>query len=304
MAATRKVGAKSLKNPGSGESRVINAFEDNFDLLTFVKYHHRNSEVGASLLKKHSSESYQVVFGFHCRGVAPFLSEEELLNVLGGIRAFDDFPEKESLTIHFALLSEDQDRQNYFNQQIQQVPRDLGLLLGATAKRIHDLTDRGVRQVSRLKLYVTVTFNQGVQKGQGDIFDNWLIKAERIWFKAIGAEQEVQAQSREKILIDAYQGFNRWFNLLANQVGLSVSPMSLEEVIFENWRRLNPNCEFSWPPISSFAHVVCNMDAHTFTEHVTQVHPLSRLIEDQIPNVDGRDRIEIIAVFICMDKTS
>ncbi|NQZ65060.1 MAG: ATP-binding protein, partial [Crocosphaera sp.] len=135
-----KVGVKKVITP-DGKQVKLKPFEDNFHLLTFLQYFDKGKEVGGTLLKKSKKENYRLVFGFRCLGLNPILSEEELWGILEGFKAFNDLPLGETLTFHFGSFIDDQKRQLALRQQMDAVESDeLRLLLGGTAKRIHELT--------------------------------------------------------------------------------------------------------------------------------------------------------------------
>ncbi|PSF29439.1 hypothetical protein C7H19_24275, partial [Aphanothece hegewaldii CCALA 016] len=87
-----KIGSKIITDPLRGKKQKLTPFEDNFHLLTFLQYLDGGREVGATLLQPHKKESFRVVFGFRCRGIAPILSEEEVFNVFAGIKSLNDLP--------------------------------------------------------------------------------------------------------------------------------------------------------------------------------------------------------------------
>ena len=274
-----KVGLKKLVAP-DGQTAKLKPFEDNFHLLTFLQYLDGGIEAGATLLKKHKKDHYRLVFGFHCLGISPILAEEELFGILQGLKAFNDLPLGETLTFHFGSFIDDQRRLEGLKRQMESVESDeLRLLLGGTAKRIHELTQAGVRKNTFLNLYVTYTVSEGVEGGKGDWADRCLAALEKGWYQLTGAYEEVKSRAIEHIILEGYlRGFNRWRRLLSNQIGLNITPMTSDEMIEANWRRFN-----RFPRHRPMPYVVCDVKTQGFCEHPTSVHPKSLLISEEVP---------------------
>ncbi|MEM8779704.1 MAG: ATP-binding protein [Cyanobacteria bacterium P01_G01_bin.49] len=274
-----KVGVKKVVAP-DGKKVKLKPFEDNFHLETFLQYFDGGQDIGATFLKKNKKENYRLVFGFHCLGISPILSEDELFNILGGFKAFNDLPLGETLTFHFGSFIDDRERQAYFKQQMEEVDSDeLRLLLGGTAKRIHELTKAGVRKNNFLNLYVTYTVSEGVEAGKGDWADRCLAVLEKGWYQATGAYEEVKSRAIEQIILEGYlRGFNRWRRLLSNQIGVQIEPMTTDEMIEADWRRFN-----RLPRQKAMPRIVCDVKSQHFTEQCTTIHPKSLLLEQESP---------------------
>lgn len=296
-----KVGVKKVTAP-DGNKVTLKPFEDNFHLETFLQYLDGGQEVGATLLKKNKKENYRLVFGFHCLGISPILSEDELFNILGGFKAFNDLPLGETLTFHFGSFISDQERLAYLKQQMESVDSDeLRLLLGGTAKRIHELTKAGVRKNNFLNLYVTYTVSEGVEGGKGDWADRCLTALEKGWYQVTGAYEEVKSRAIEQIILEGYlRGFNRWRRLLSNQIGLQIEPMTTEEIIESNWRRFN-----RLPRQRPMPYIVCDVKTQRLTEHPTTLHPKSLLLSEEVPDGDRhlvKNKGEYTGVLLLADK--
>ncbi len=286
----KKIGNSKVVAPnGRGES--LKPFEDNFHLVTFLQYRDRGVEVGATLLQKPNQESYRVVFGFQCQGIAPIITEEELLNVVGGFQAFNDISPGEALTTHFGLFIDDRARQAQLEELMKAATPELKLLLGSTAKRVRELTQAGIRKNLFCHLYATYTVEEGVESGSGDIFDRLLAALEKGWYQINGAYEEVKKVALEEILVEAYlRGYNRWRRLLANQVGLGIEPMNLSQMVKAQWQRFNTT---DTPP-RPLAHVTIDLDKKRdrCTETSTTIHPKAYLLSSGVP-IPERDNVQV-----------
>ena len=296
-----KVGVKKVITP-DGKQVKLKPFEDNFHLLTFLQYFDKGKEVGGTLLKKSKKENYRLVFGFRCLGLNPILSEEELWGILEGFKAFNDLPLGETLTFHFGSFIDDQKRQLALRQQMDAVESDeLRLLLGGTAKRIHELTQAGVRKNNFLNLYVTYTVSEGGEMGKGDWADRFLVALEKGWYQLTGAYEEVKSRAIEQIIVEGYlRGFNRWQRWLSNQIGLEIKPMTSDEMIEVHWRRFNQGSRQRPMP-----YVVCDINSQELREHPTTLDAKTLLIGEQVPEANRhliRNKGEYTGVLLLADK--
>ncbi len=296
-----KVGVKQVVAP-DGKKVKLKPFEDNFHLLTYLQYLDGLQESGATFLKKHASENYRLVFGFHCLGISPIISEDELFTIFEGLKAFNDLTMGETLTLHFGSFNDDQQRQIELKQQMDSVESDeLRLLLGGTAKRIHELTGAGVRKNIFLNVYVTYTVSSGGEAGKGDWADRCLAALEKGWYQATGAYSEVKSRAIEQIILEGYlRGFTRWRRWLSNQIGLNITPMTLEEMIDADYRRFN-RFERSRP----MPYITCDVKAQQLSEKTTTLDPRTLLIAEEVP-VGSRSFIknkgEYTGVLVLADK--
>jgi hypothetical protein len=275
-----KIGTKSVVDE-RGKKHKLKPFEDNFHLVTLLKYLDERREVGATLLKKHKSESYRVVFGFKCRGISPILLDEDLLNVLERTEAFKDLIPRELLTLHFGIFIDDRQRQKELVSLMNQTTSpELQLLIGGSRKRVEELTESGVRKVNFLNLYVTYTVDAGTEN-TSDVFDKTLASLEKTWHQIIGSYEEIATLGVQEILLDAYKlGICRWERLLANQLGLIIEPMTVQEIWNEQKKRFNRD-----PDPRILQQVVIDVVKAEFDEQIhSEIHPLSYLIEEEVPD--------------------
>lgn len=215
------------------------------------------------------------------------------MNVVGGFQAFSDLPAQESLTVHFGLFIDDRARQAQLAQLMEAATPELKLLIGSTGKRVRELTQAGRRKNLFCHLYVTYTFEEGVESGSGDIFDHLLAALEKSWYQINGAYEEVKKVALEEIqiLVEAYlRGYNRWRRLLANQVGLSIEPMNHGEIVNAQWQRFND----SDAPPRALAHVTIDLDKKRdrCSEFGSTIHPKSYLLSSGVP-IPERDNIQV-----------
>lgn len=285
----KKIGVKKVEDPAKGKKKKLKPFEDNFQVITFLEYREGKSKVGATLLEKKKDESYKIIFGFDCRGISPILADEQIEDALDRLNAgCKDLIKGETLTIHFGNFVNDEARQRELSDLMKAIDTpELQLLLGGERKRVQELTEQGIRSINFLNLYVTFTVEQGEQQANSDMFDKMLQSMEKGWQKFTGTEAEIKAKSLRKIISEAYsQGYQRWLNLISDQMGLTIRPMDAQELWEINWNRLNISTPRSVPQT-----IIIEDD--TFTEEIkSRVHPKSLLLHENVP-IAERDCIHL-----------
>lgn len=286
----KKIGVKRIAE--NGKTRSLKPFEDNFHVLAFLRYLDRGREVGATLLKKHKSESYRVVAGLKCLGIPSIIDEKELFNIMSGLEALNDLPLREPMALHFGIFVDDLDRQSEIQQLMAKTSEPtLQLVLGGCGKRTRELTEAGSRKISFLNVYVSYTVETGTEQAEKlDLFDKILLEVEKAWYQAIGSYEEVKQLGIQEILKDAYQlGICRWERLMLNQLGLIVSPMTVEELWAAQWTRLNVSCPKRLPQVVTIE--VEGGDFNFKEEVFSRIHPLSYLVHETVP-VAGRSWVK------------
>ena len=63
-----KIGNQKGKNL-EGKSVNYSPLEDQFHLLSFLRFELGGKQVGAMILKKHKTTDYKIQFAFECRGI-------------------------------------------------------------------------------------------------------------------------------------------------------------------------------------------------------------------------------------------
>jgi hypothetical protein len=284
---TARAGVKIVDNPTTGKKERLKPFEDNFQLVSYLEYNDRGRTAGATLLRKGTKESYRVVFGFRCGGISPILSSGAIAGIYRGFEAFKDLPKGESLTLHFTTRVDDRQRQSQLRQLQENSPvAVLRLLMGGSRVRVRELTESGARQISSLNIYVTYTVEDLIDRG-ADAFDKILVNLERAWHTAIGSREEIRRLGEDKVLLDAYHlGLSKWEKYLANGIGLSVRPMTVDELWANDWSRLNASEPLPLPNYRTID--VASGDIES--EVRLYVHPKSYLLYDSVP-VAARERV-------------
>ncbi|MGB5596624.1 MAG: hypothetical protein WBM62_21675 [Crocosphaera sp.] len=278
-----KIGVKTIKTL-EGKKQRMKPFEDMFQLAAFLRIQDKGSVIGATILKKPKKDSYRIVFGFECGGISPLQSEEEFASCLNHLETgLKDLPKGETLTIHYGNFTNDYQRQQELSQLTNLEP-ELALLIASERKRIQELTKEGVRKVSFLRLYVTFTVADGEDKS-ADWIEKLLNTFETNWLTFTGQYKEYQQRKIEQILRTAYQeGYQRWYELLSEQIKLGVRPISDEEEWANLWSRFNDTTPRKIPYRIIY-------DGEKFTEQLnSKINFISHLMQSESSIPKGFER--------------
>ncbi len=295
-----KLGVKVVKD-FSGKKQRLKPFEDMFQLAAFYLIVEQGSPRGATILKHPKKESYRIVFGFECGGISPLQSEEQFATCLYQLEnGLKDIPKGEYLTVHYGSFANDLERQQEL-ANLKDLEPELQLLVSSERQRTASLTAQGIRKQSFLRFYVTYS----VKEGEEDT-DDWIEKSlqsiENYWLMFTGQYSQHQQQKLEQILKAAYlQGYQRWQQILSQQLNLGIRPLTDEEEWANLWSRFNQTTPRKIP-----ARII--YDGQKFTEEInSEVHFVSQLMEsDSSVPIAGRKTVQVnnqhIGVLLFADK--
>lgn len=286
-----KIGKQSVE--GTGSERLT-PFEDALNLATMLRISLGGRDIGAYILTQGTQKDRLCfVFGFECRGVHTTLRTEQIDQIIGNIEAgLKDIPVSEQITFHLGSFSSDAQRQEELASLIKNVSsKDIKYLLLAERARIQELTNNGVRKPKFLRIYVTYTVESN-STNTSDWIERILAKAELFWLKFKGEVAEVENQRLEAIIADAFQGFCRWEQVLANKMALDIQPLTTEQLWSEIWRRFNNSPPIPIPQLLTFdengLHEEVYSDLASTKLLLDNIHSTTLLIKSSIPCADRR----------------
>ncbi|BAT56743.1 hypothetical protein NOS3756_57550 (plasmid) [Nostoc sp. NIES-3756] len=227
-----KLGKKTL---------TLTPFEDVVDLAGICEMELGGRQgVGALIIKKKSN--IQVRFAFDCLGIHPNLTTEEIQPIFEGIEGgLKEIPEREFFTIHFGSFTDDYLRQREIKRiesQCQIEP--IKLLLRSERLRIKELTALGLRKNKFLRLWCTYTVEE--DEKLEDLAEIGLKKLQKLWHQFTGEIHQLNKARVENILRSSFlDGFQSWEQILSNKMGLTVTPLSAEEIWGLLWDTFNPD---------------------------------------------------------------
>ncbi len=288
----QKIGKQSV---GIAGSKRLTPFEDALHLATMLRIALNGRDVGAYLLTKGAQKNrFCFVFGFECRGIHTTLRSEQIDRILSNIEAgLKDIPAQEKITFHLGSFSSDTARQQELKSLIKTVPsKDVKYLLMAERARTKELTSLGIRKPKFMRIYVTYTIETS-SKNTNDWIEKLLANAESWWLKFKGEMAEVENQRIEAMIENAYkQGFYRWEQILSNQMGLDVKPLTANDLWGEVWRRFNPTPPIDIPQLlildEEGLHEETNSDLASSKLLIDNIHSATLLMESDVPYADRR----------------
>jgi hypothetical protein len=284
MKLTAKQKPQNVDN-GNEKLRLL-PFENEIPCEAIVKFEMRDRTTAAYLLRRGNSktESFQFVFGFETKGIHSTLRDSQIDPIFDGIEnGLKDLIPGEKFTIHFSSFSSDEARQTQISDLISQStnPRVQFLLL-AEKKRIEQLTQRGLRKPKSLRFYVTYTIDPNTVDAS-DWMEKILAYGEKYWQQFTGTAGSIQQAEYEAMLDIAFtDGFLRWEQLISTKMGLSVEPMSADQLWAALWERFNTEAPPVIPQLTTY-------NGSEITETVnSDVHLTTHLFphQDRVPFAD------------------
>ncbi|GAB1537618.1 hypothetical protein NUACC21_02670 [Scytonema sp. NUACC21] len=288
-----KIGKQSVGIAGR-ETRLT-PFEDALHLATMLRVGLDGRDVGAYVLTKGiQKDRFCFVFGFECQGIHTTLTSDQIDTICHNIEVgLKDLPGEERLTFHMGSFSSDKQRQQELASLIQRAPSpDIKYLLMAERARIKELTRAGIRKPKFLRVYVTYTVEPSAT-ATNDWIEKLLARGEQWWLKFKGDFVDVRNEQTEATIANAYkEGFRRWEQLLSNQMGLSVKPLTAVELWREIWRRFNDTQPIDIPQLlvldEGGLHEQVYSDLASTKLLVDNLHSTTLLMESSVPCADRR----------------
>ncbi|MBW4566203.1 MAG: hypothetical protein KME32_35070, partial [Mojavia pulchra JT2-VF2] len=194
--------------------------------------------IGALIIQKKGN--IQIKFAFDCLGIHPNLAAEQIVPIFEGIEGgLKEIPSGERLTIHFGSFTSDETRQREISLIEVQCPLEpIKLLLRSERMRIRKLTQMGVRKNKFLRLWCTYTVES--DEKLEDFAEIGLKKLQKIWYSFTGEIHDLNKNRIENILRNSFgDGFQSWEQIISNKMGLSVTPLSGEEIWGTVWEIFN-----------------------------------------------------------------
>jgi len=288
-----KIGKQSVGIAGS-ETRLT-PFEDALHLSTMLSYSLNGREIGAYILTKgNQKNNFCFVFGFDCRGIHTTLRTEQIDTICNNIESgLKDIPTGERVTFHLGSFSSQEKRQNELTSLIKRTPSpDIQYLLMSERARVKELTRAGIRKPKFLRVYVTYTIEPSSTE-TGDWIEKVLARGELWWQKFKGDFSEAENQRIETMIANAYtEGFRRWEQILANQMGLNIKPLTAVELWQEAWKRFNNTQPIKIPQLITLdengLHEQVYSDLASTKLLMENIHSTTLLMDSGIPCADRR----------------
>jgi hypothetical protein len=288
----QKIGKQSIKSANNGR---LTPLEDALHLATMLRINLHSRDIGAYILNKSNDpDKYCFVFAFECRGIHSTLTSDQIDTIFNNIEAgLKDIPSGEKLTLHIGSFIDDEQRQQQLaNLAKNTASADIKYLLMAERARTKELTKTGIRKPKFLRIYVTHTIEPNTSNSN-DIIEKLLARSETWWLKFKGEITQVQNQRLETIITNAYkQGFSRWEQLLANKMGLEITPLNAKQLWGEIWKRFNNTSPIPIPQLLTLNETglseQINSDLASSQLLIDNIHSTTLLMDSGVPSADRK----------------
>jgi hypothetical protein len=269
--------------PGQGKERVA-PLEIEFSLVCHVQFTAEGREFGAYLLRQ-PGDKYRLVFGFDCDGIHPNLPDVQVESIYNQLsNGFKDLPEGELLTIHMRSFVDDTERTSYLSGLVSNTSNPVLKYIATTElKRVETLSQKGLRKAKTLRMFATFSYDP-----DADVQNDRVEKITKGFLKALGnfsgAEKIRKSQEFFGFLEAGFNAFLLWEQIFTNKMGLTVHPLSAEQLWADLWQRYNSSAPIPVPQKLVF-------DRESIKEEInSDVHALSLLMrrEESVPTADYR----------------
>ncbi len=244
----RKPREELLRVPGEKRSRT--PIENSIQLEDYVRFTDLKGNVGAALLS--DGRNFQFKFGFKLDGIHPTSSDEQMESIVtfieSGIKAI---PAGETMTVIQSVVPDNRRRLNYYRQLAADAPSPLfkEMVKSAASPAEYHINQSQEESIAAarsrykrkdLTIYVTCTSNQS--SGIRDQSEVYLRKAMDFFATAWGnLTGEIVKDAPERVrelFTNAQSVYEDWTNILG-QMRLSARPMSVEELLQDQWSEFN-----------------------------------------------------------------
>ena len=271
----KQLRAGSIKLPGGKKSK--DRIEDHIQLEEYVRFTALKGDVGAALLS--NGQNYQHKFGFKLESFSPNESAEQYETAVEYlVNALKSMPDGETMTVIQSVVPDNKPRLRYFRDLYKKAPSPLFAAMVKSAAspgeyfvnmspedRVNLARSKFKRKT--LTIYVTATSTQSafirdksealIKKGIETIAD--------VWGKITGEAVIEQSERVSNLFSNAQAIYEDWVNVL-DQMHIPVTPMSVEELVDEQWREFNDTPVRPIPQIMEWdgerLHYEMNDDIH------------------------------------------
>jgi hypothetical protein len=240
---------------------VLTPFEKRMDFVSFVRFAVNGRSIGAYLARQGESD-YRITFAFECEGISPSITDDLIDSTVGRIEeGFKDLPPGESVTFHLTSFADDLEKQVEIRSQIDKIKagkftgdvdaKVIQGLLHSQKERIHQLKEQGLRKPKKLTVYCTYT---SVANGEGrDLVEKGLNVVIKFFRKNVTGEYDKLEYEKFQDFIEfAYRdGLKQW-EMFFTKLGLKASPLTVEEIWANTWKRFNKTQPIAVPHILEF----------------------------------------------------
>ncbi|MEM6453014.1 MAG: hypothetical protein AAF703_22190 [Cyanobacteria bacterium P01_D01_bin.105] len=233
-----------------GEKGQRNPIEDNIQLEDYVRFSSIKGDVGAAVLS--DGVNFQFKFGFKIEGIHPTTSDQQFATIVNFIESgLKAIPHGETMTIIQSVVPDNSARLGHYRTLAAAAPtplfREMIKSAASPGEYFASMTPEERVSLARskykrkfLRIYVTATSNQTshindkseiyLRKGAGFL--------EKLWGNLTGQPSHSSKEKLRELFVNGQAVYEDWVNILS-QMRLKPQPMSVDELIAEQWAEFN-----------------------------------------------------------------
>lgn len=233
-----------------GQNKAHDSIEDFIQLEDYVSFVNLKGSPGAALL--YDGQTHKFRFGFQADGIHPTLSDKEMTSILSFIEAgVKAMPNGETINIIQDVRTDSKNRLNYYRwlhqNAVNPVFKEMVRSAASSAEYFPNLDPKDITNRARLRykakkinIYVTCTpSKQANVKDKTDRVVSKVVDAfSNIWFQLTGEEQIQSRLKLKEFFLTTQSIYEDWLNILG-QMRLSASPMSVDDLVRDQWSEFN-----------------------------------------------------------------
>lgn len=268
------------------------ALEGQFHLDEFIRLELEGQNIGVYLLKK--KNQYRAIFLFRCKGIPPYIAEEDIHNYVDplelGVR---NLLNNEVLTFHQKFFRTYRKYKKEILKSAGATPtRELKFLELSKLKRIEEITEKGYRQEA--EIIITCSYTPSSKTDQDkDKLDKFIEKLNGFYDEYLGGKVKEQ-EDIFNVITNCYdEGYRPWYNILRENMGLEVEPLTDTEAYIYLRERFNLKSDSLNEEEREFAETIPQVivyDGENVTlEQNSSLHPVSKIL-NELPDIPIRTR--------------
>lgn len=218
---------------------IYEDIQNHLDLVCYCSFEKGDFRAGAYLLQEKDDGPYAVTFGWKLKGIHSYTNQEDLYYIHEQLKnGLKDFPMNDALMIRSKVTPDDSDRQQYLNKLCESAPCDeLSFFLLGDRKRVREIGDKGLRVVKEDHLFVT--YYAESEKEATDWMEKGLLWVQSHILAHFGDANNTGQEEVERVFRCADETLAQWHSYLSDKLGLSVYPMTPEEMKAYIWEVFN-----------------------------------------------------------------
>lgn len=277
------------------------AIENFVQLEDYAEFTALNGTPGAAILS--NGRDYQFRLCFETDGSHPTMSDQQMETTADFLESgFKAFPNGETMFIIQTVKPDNASRLSYYKELAAGAPSKLftEMVKSAASPAQYFLSSKEEKiakarsryKSKRIRIYVTVTSGRAARiKDKTEVFVSKTAEwVKSRWEKFTGETTGDSPERLKQLFRNAQAGYDDWYNILTNQMRLTVTPLTCEQMAQEQWE------EFNHTPVRQLPQVIRWDGVNLLYSQDDDLHLSSWLFDDRanVP-IASRDYISQVA---------